>query len=182
MKKVVMTFFLIQCYAMTFSSDDNLLFENYWEQSKEQFKMYFAVLSEIKDLTISQEDSVKHLNFFERCMQGLNSSVLFHSQGKKIVYHCSKDQQKLIDFINEDKAKYKESFSTFAEFMKAGNTAFLKNPAKSGGFCSMKADVCPEWDSKDPVLLGYALKKLPEKGQNGIYSVQGCDVKLLYYS
>jgi hypothetical protein len=184
MKKFVSFIFFLYFILLNhilINNENKIQFEFYWKQSGKENLIYFAALSELKNLALTEEDFKLYTQFTEKCMDGHDNVMLLYLKGKKTAYACSKDPKYLTDMIAQEKAEYKKRLKDLAEAIKSGMAIEIFNASEKGASATMKAEVCPEWDRKDSLLLGYAIKNLAQANKNGIFSVEGCSVKIVHF-
>ncbi|MBI2344619.1 hypothetical protein HYV10_00920 [Candidatus Dependentiae bacterium] len=171
-------FFIILQFIKIFSEEtESLLFEDYWQRKN----IHFRSLSENTAPKISVEDMPIYEAFVQRCMQGHKNSLLIYTDHKKTTFHCSDNSKELKNTTENDRKKYAEELKAIAKFVKQGNIITFRNLGKKGANCSMQAEVDPNWENIEPIILGYQLKALAEELKSGDFVIAGCRVHIIHF-
>ena len=176
MNKIVMGIIFLLNISYIFPEEQNdFLFEDYWIR----WKVYFASLSEDSDLPLPAEHYPRYAKFWLLCMQGKDNSIIVYGDRRKKVYLCSENKRKINSYIKSEQENYKDNLRQIAEVLKQGKVYSIQKLGETKDRCFIAAvDVSLELQNIDSLKLGYLMMNWAQDRQEGIFSVDGCDIKV----
>lgn len=177
MKKILVSFLLVNCFAVLSAKNDFGLFEFYWKEKP--WDIHFAALSE--SVTISEENHEEYLNFKQQCLEKKFESLLLYYNRRKTMFFCSDDEKSLEAKVKQQKTDDEKSLASFADFIKSGKVADIKKVGNANSDAVVGLlKPCLEWDAKSSLLVGYAIQSHIAEEKNGVFNIEGCDVLILH--
>jgi hypothetical protein len=175
MKKKLISFLLVHCFLISAEEKKDFgLFENYWKKQK----INFASLSEVSNPEITEENTLKYSAFMVRCMRGYDHSIIIFTGRRKTVYVCSENKDKVDAYMKDEQEFFKQNLRDTAEVIKQGNVCLIQKLGETKDRCFIAARRSSELQKIDPLHLGYIVMNWAQDEAEGIFSVEGCDIKV----